>query len=275
MRWRRQLGGWDAPRMADESHAYGTVEPDAPITRAELERALRNLNLRDADTRDALLQLAARVVSLTDELTRRLDGVEPIPAPPNTPAPVATSTIEHSVNEQLDMTLVKIRAADLHRGVALDAGGDKYAAPVAGPNCAELIHLCQARCCTFTFPLSTADLDEGVLRWDYGKPYSIRQRASDGYCVHNDPASHGCSVHAQRPRVCRVYDCRDDKRIWSDFENRIVAEPGTAFEPASEQAPIDLVARVRARANAMATEEEAVVTAYGDAAARRGPPANR
>jgi len=262
--------------MADEPPVYGTVEPDAPVTRADLERALRNLNLRDADTRDALLQLAARVVALTDELTRRLDGVEPIPAPPNTPAPAATGTIERSVDDQLELALVRIRAADLDRGVMLDTGVDKYAAPVTGPNCAELLHLCKARCCQFTFALSTADLDEGVIRWDYGKPYSIRQRASDGYCVHNDPASQGCTVHAQRPRVCRMYDCRTDRRVWKDFEQRIVADLEELYEPAPDDGkPIDLVARVRARSMAIATEEEAVGKAYGDAGPRLGPPGKR
>ncbi|HTR51551.1 MAG TPA: YkgJ family cysteine cluster protein [Kofleriaceae bacterium] len=237
---------------------------DEPVTRAELERALRTLNLRDTDIRDALLQLAARVVVLTDELTRRLDGVEPMPALPNTPAPVATATIEHSVNEQIDATLVKIRAADLDRGVALDVIGDKYTTPVGGPNCAELLHLCNARCCTFTFPLSTVDLDEGVIRWDYAKPYTIRQRASDGYCVHNDAATHTCTVHGQRPRVCRVYDCRTDKRIWADFDQRIPADPDV-FVPPPDPGPIDLVARVRRRQQAIAAEEEAL----------RDPPAKR
>ncbi|HEY1553749.1 MAG TPA: YkgJ family cysteine cluster protein [Kofleriaceae bacterium] len=228
---------------------------DEPVTRAELERALRGINLRHVDLRDALLQLAARVVVLTDELTRRLDGVEPLPAPPLTPAPVATATVERAVAERLDGTLAKIRGADVMQpSVALDEGGDKYTAPVAGPNCAELLHLCQARCCTLGFSLSTADLDEGVIRWDYGKPYMIRQRASDGYCVHNDE-HHGCTVHAQRPRVCRVYDCRDDKRIWTDFANRLVAPPGTTedAEPA-----LDLLARVRARSQAISAEQDAL-----------------
>ncbi|MBL0219994.1 MAG: YkgJ family cysteine cluster protein [Myxococcales bacterium] len=40
----------------------------------------------------------------------------------------------------------------------------------------------------------------------------IRQRASDEYCVHNDPETHHCTVHSARPRVCRTYHCRDDKR---------------------------------------------------------------
>src|SRR5215467_4814865 len=89
--------------------------------------------------------------------------------------------------------------------------------------CAELIPLCQARCCTLSFALSTEDLDEGVIRWDYGQPYLIRQRSSDGYCVHNAPGSHACTVHAFRPRVCRGYDCRKDTRVWIDYEQRIPA----------------------------------------------------
>ena len=86
----------------------------------------------------------------------------------------------------------------------------------------ELLPICQARCCKLSFPLSTQDLDEGVIRWDYGEPYLIRQRASDGYCVHNGAGS--CTVHAQRPMICRTYTCKDDKRIWADFDARILAE---------------------------------------------------
>jgi Fe-S-cluster containining protein len=103
--------------------------------------------------------------------------------------------------------------------------------------------------------LSTQDLDEGVIRWDYGRPYRIRKRASDGSCVHDDPASHGCTVHAQRPRICRTYDCRDDPRIWADFDNRILAPEGTRLERSQD---FDLFARARTRAAALAMEDAAV-----------------
>jgi Fe-S-cluster containining protein len=87
-------------------------------------------------------------------------------------------------------------------------------------DCAERIALCKAACCRFTFLLSRQDLDEGVVRWDYGQPYVIRQR-EDGCCVHNARDGRGCTVHAQRPAVCRAYDCRGDTRVWVDFERRI------------------------------------------------------
>jgi Fe-S-cluster containining protein len=101
---------------------------------------------------------------------------------------------------------------------------DKYRVPkeeLPEIDCAALVHLCKARCCTFRFALSHQDLDEGVVRWDEGEPYVIAQEK--GRCVHLD-ARGGCTVYAQRPRPCRVFDCRDDLRIWKDFEKRLPAD---------------------------------------------------
>ena len=58
--------------VVPDDKTFGTAAPDAPITRADFERALRYLNMSDLDMRDSLLQLAAQVVTLTDELTRRV-----------------------------------------------------------------------------------------------------------------------------------------------------------------------------------------------------------
>ena len=211
------------------------------VKRADLERAIRHLNLSDGDLRDALFDVAARVVALTEELDRRGDG-----------------TLEAAVEAALPEMLVRIRSNDMLQvpRVELDAGDDKYDARPATVPCDELMPICQARCCKdFHLALSTQDLDEGVIRWDYGHPYRIRKRASDGYCVHNDPASHGCTAHAQRPRVCRTYDCRTDPRIWSDFDRRILAPPGVRREPRED---FDLFARARTRAAAWAMEDLAV-----------------
>jgi Fe-S-cluster containining protein len=100
---------------------------------------------------------------------------------------------------------------------------DKYAlAELPEIDCASLIPHCKARCCQLTFPLSFQDLDERVVEWDYSRPYQIRKK-SDGYCVHSSKETHACQVYAQRPAVCRTYDCRRDKRIWRDFEKRLPA----------------------------------------------------
>ena len=261
----------------DDNQVYGTAAPTAPVTRMEFERAIRNLNMSDVDLRDTVLQLAARVVTLTDELTRRIDGVEPQPAPPNTPAAPPTATVEVSVAQQLGEALEQIRAADVSGGmrVSLDhTGENKYEAQNNGPPCAELIHICHARCCKLSFALSTADLDEGVIRWDYGQPYLIKQRESDGRCVHNDPDSHFCTVHEYRPRVCRKYDCSTDERIWIDFEKRIprpTPENGKREADKKGGAGFDLLQRARNRAIAVHVEMAAVSESFGDAEPRRGP----
>jgi Fe-S-cluster containining protein len=258
--------------------AYGTAALDAPATRAELERAIRSLALSDLELRDTVLKLAARVVALTDELTRRLDGVEPIPAPPGTPAPPPTRTVEAATDAALGATLAAIRAGDarLATRVSLDYGGPKYTAESPMIPCAELIALCQARCCTLSFALSTEDLDEGVVRWDYGQPYLIAQRASDGYCVHNDPDRRGCTVHRFRPRVCRTYDCRRDARVWIDYDARIPAplvagQLEAQREPELDASEFDLVTRARARAAAFARETRAITESFAEAAPRKGP----
>jgi Fe-S-cluster containining protein len=259
--------------MAD-GDVYGTADPDEPVSRADFERALRHLNLSDVDLRDAVLQIAGRLVALTDELTRRLDGVEPEPAAPGTPAAVPTGTIEAAVNEGVDAAILNVRAGDAAQPtrVSLDLVGDKYTTEPSSPPCDELLHLCEARCCTLTFALSTQDLDEGVIRWDYGQPYLIRQRQSDGYCVHNHPASHTCTVHAQRPRVCRSYDCRNDVRIWKSYEDRIPAEPFAGVYKA-DGGDFDLVERARERQRAYVMEKTSISETFADAVAQPGPPA--
>jgi hypothetical protein len=269
-------------RMAkpDADHAYGTAALDAPATRAELERAIRNLHMSDLDLRDALLRLAARVVALTDELTRRIDGVEPLPAPPGTPAPPPSATVEAATEAGIEATLVAIRASDaqLATRVSIDLGGldgSKYQVPSPPVPCAELIPLCGARCCRLSFALSTEDLDEGVIRWDYGQPYLIRQRKSDGFCVHNDPDSHGCTVHAHRPRVCRSYDCRSDSRVWIDYAQRIPAplvNGEVAIRPERKrESEFDLLERIRIRAAAVVRETLAISESFAETAPRKGP----
>ena len=32
-----------------------------------------------------------------------------------------------------------------------------------------------------------------------------------------------CAIHAHRPVPCRGYDCRKDKRIWENFEEKILS----------------------------------------------------
>jgi Fe-S-cluster containining protein len=99
---------------------------------------------------------------------------------------------------------------------------DKYEVE-AGPviDCASRYPICKGACCKLWFALSVQDLDEGIVRWNYSRPYGIAQGA-DGRCVHQDRETRKCNVYENRPHVCRTYDCSQDKRIWIDFEKRVI-----------------------------------------------------
>lgn len=96
-------------------------------------------------------------------------------------------------------------------------------APDEPVNCAERMHICKAVCCSLRFPLSSEEIEAGKVRWDLGHPYVIRHTA-EGWCVHNDRNTGGCGVYEDRPKLCRRYSCRDDERIWKDFDNMVLNE---------------------------------------------------
>jgi Fe-S-cluster containining protein len=88
-------------------------------------------------------------------------------------------------------------------------------------NCVSCIDVCKMVCCKLWFVLSVQDLTEGVVKWNCGMPYSIAQN-EDGFCLHLDH-SNGCTIYSNRPLVCRSYNCRNDRRIWVDFENKVLS----------------------------------------------------
>lgn len=91
-------------------------------------------------------------------------------------------------------------------------------------DCENRIQLCKAACCRLPFALSREDVKEGVVKWDAGQPY-LNARDENGYCIHLQNGTCRCSIYDQRPIPCRGYDCRKDKRIWLDFQQKIV-NPG-------------------------------------------------
>lgn len=181
------------------------------VTRDELERALRRIHAAIDTLRDDLLVLGSQVADLTAHLDERggIDGA--------------------ALDASLADTTEAVRAADAGWAMGIELGEplvDKHEVPSPPIPCDELLPICKARCCTLSFPLSTQDLDGGAVRWDYSRPYRILQRA-DGYCSHCEVGTYGCTVYGERPAPCRAFDCREDERIWLDFERRIVAPEGT------------------------------------------------
>lgn len=185
----------------------GAEPSDAPLARTELEEALRFLNHNATEVRLTQAELAATLQALVDTLIAR--GV------------VAPAEYERRRQRALDRAAHTLQERPVVRfGEAVD----KYALrDLPDIDCLSLLPLCKARCCTLTVFCSAQDLDERVVHWDYGRPYQIRKR-DDGYCAHSEPATFRCGIYDKRPAVCRTYDCRQDRRIWRDFERRLPAD---------------------------------------------------
>ncbi len=97
---------------------------------------------------------------------------------------------------------------------------DKYAVPSADIDCASLIPLCGARCCSFDVTLSVQDVVERKLPFVIDEPYLLPRDPVTRRCSCSDAAG-ACTVYDHRPGACRAYDCRHDPRVWIDFEARL------------------------------------------------------
>ncbi len=101
---------------------------------------------------------------------------------------------------------------------------DKYAFEhEARVNCQSRLHICKAMCCKFPYALSRQDVEEGIIRWEFGRPYLIAYR-TDGYCVHLDRKTYHCTAYDHRPVPCRGFDCQSSEKwkVWLDYEQKII-----------------------------------------------------
>jgi len=110
-------------------------------------------------------------------------------------------------------------------GVTLDRrDDDKYEVGEAAVDCASRWPICRAICCyILKFSVARQDVEEGIVRWDPDWPFAIA-REPDGKCVHLDRDTCGCTLREQRPRICRQYSCRTDRRIWKDYDASILSD---------------------------------------------------
>lgn len=199
--------GAPPPPEPPAAPAHGADLNDPEVLRRDLDGGLRFVHTMAMETKLSFERLEAAVRAALDALVARgaLD--------PNELAERVAGHATRARDENLRDTHVEV-----------DAAVDKYAATdLPDVDCAALLSICRGRCCKLHFPLSFQDLDERVVQWRYDRPYRIRQRAEDGYCVHSHPDSHGCTVYTHRPMTCRKYDCRTDPRIWHSFADRIPA----------------------------------------------------
>lgn len=203
-------GGRREPSPRENAQAPGGYPTDrgavAPI-RGEIEDAIAYLHARVNATTARTLESASFVYALIELL------------------------VEHGLFkiEEIDARKTQVAPRLLRRfeshdpGVAVQhSAHDKYCAPQEVTiDCESRVELCKAACCKMLFPLSQQDIEERVIHWQLGRPYVIA-KGEDGYCQHLERNCLSCTVHAARPLPCRVYDCRNDRRIWLDFEHRVI-----------------------------------------------------
>jgi hypothetical protein len=88
-------------------------------------------------------------------------------------------------------------------------------------DCEARLPYCKAVCCRLRFPLTVAEIEDGPLKWDLGRPY-FNRHDSHGYCHQIDHNTHACGIYEERPAPCRQYSCRHDERIWKDFDGMVI-----------------------------------------------------
>jgi hypothetical protein len=199
-------------------------------------------DLGDVDVLRGLLYTHSRANANTSELCHAAATVETL-----VDLLAEEGVLERDAFDQRrQSTEGRLRRDFFERGMAVamqefDVGKHEFDG-AAEIDCENRIPLCGAACCKLSFALCSEDVREGVIRWDLGEPYMIAH-GDDGYCVHMDRGTCRCGVYEQRPIPCRGYDCRQDRRIWLDFERRIVNpnihDPDWPACAASESDPRD------------------------------------
>lgn len=120
--------------------------------------------------------------------------------------------------------------ADRGTKIRLSLVPDKYNVESPDIDCAARLHLCGARCCSFEVALSPQDIAEKVVPFVVDKPYLLPRDPVTKKCACMDAAG-ACKIYEQRPATCRTYDCREDARVWIDYEARIPAPMPAAITP--------------------------------------------
>ncbi len=179
------------------------VERGSMFTQAVFQKSFTRISLVEAMLGELVDTLMAKGVVVPDEL-------------PGAAAAAAEAEIRAEAAEQLSDAERSLRWPNV--AVRIDPTDPGPYEPV---DCGARMHICHAVCCKLKFALTSDEIDAGLVKWDIGHPYIIRQ-SSTGYCCHNDAETEGCTIYDDRPMLCRRFSCKGDSRIWTDFDNMVL-----------------------------------------------------
>jgi len=199
----------DTPQRHGEHHSDAAdVHPAVAETlRDELAQGFLYLHSRANANTSKTLEVASFAYALIELLTER--GILSLEELDARKCSVGQRLVEKFTESGMGVALTK----DAQDKYSCDTGVEI--------DCDNRLPLCRAACCRLRFALSLQDVEEGCVKWELGYPYMIRQ-GPDGYCHHLERPTQRCGIYDCRPFVCRSYDCRQDQRIWLDFEQRVI-----------------------------------------------------
>lgn len=125
----------------------------------------------------------------------------------------------HKVEHELMLELCPPGRSRPGLGVATYAAYGRHPAQV---DCVSRWPICKAACCRIlTQPLTAEEVDSRRYRWDLRRPYLLPKNRTG--CSYLRSGGCACVLYADGlPLTCAHYSCTEDRRIWADFEQRIL-----------------------------------------------------
>jgi Fe-S-cluster containining protein len=206
-----------------------------PLSSAYWERN-QNENSGIPDKKKQRLPWNSKMIGLLKSHCNRgvnFPGISSTPIPTSMPIPQKPWRLLRSSMPSSELDERKVQVAQLlvkkftESGMGIihqDPEFDKYTFEhEAQVDCKSRMHIFRAICCTFPFALLRQDVEEGIIRWEFVRPYLIAH-GEDGDCVHLDRETYKCTINAHRTVPCWGFDCRDNEKwkVWLDYEKKVI-----------------------------------------------------
>ncbi len=205
------LGGIVSKATCESSGDHSGI-PASSELEAQVAALAKYVGMLRAEMGKAARQSRRTITGLQSELRRlRCD----IAVLRDSPASVEMATVEPEVVIRALPPEVPGRSL----GVVVASISSTESATV---NCAERISICRAACCRlYNVALTASEVRSRLYQWDVERPYYLR-RTGDGSCCNLQRHSRHCGVYQGRPAVCKSYSCAADRRIWLDFDGKVL-----------------------------------------------------
>lgn len=128
--------------------------------------------------------------------------------------------LKNQSQDQKEQLVIKAFLEDAEAGlIGIQIAKPKPEAEHAEVDCESLLPLCHGACCWLNVPLTVDEVKAGRFAINCEMPFFMVTHPSK-QCLHH--ADDKCAIYKERPMVCRIYRCKGDRRVWTDFDRKIV-----------------------------------------------------